>query len=87
MKPTWYERSCQIIGQVIAENPGASDEELRALVSDAYPFGQRKMWPYKAWLKAVNDLLPKQLPTTVGLFETDKTSAPLHVKESKKRRK
>jgi hypothetical protein len=26
--------------------------ERKAIVDAAYPFGERAMWPYKAWLKA-----------------------------------
>jgi len=53
----WSEVSRKVIQGVINAHPNASDAELRNAVKDAYPFGVRKFWPYKAWCKAVNDLL------------------------------
>lgn len=53
----WYEYSCGVIIRVIAENQGGDPDELRKKVSEAYPFGQRRYYPYKAWLKAVTKLL------------------------------
>lgn len=31
---------------------GATLKERKAIIDEAYPFGQRKMFPYKMWLKA-----------------------------------
>lgn len=31
--------------------------ERKAIIDAAYPFGERAMWPYKAWLKARKDYL------------------------------
>lgn len=59
MKETsWREFSYQVITKVVEENPNASIEELRKLVSAAYPFGERKYHPYKIWLSAVKEILP-----------------------------
>lgn len=52
-----YERSKEVIRQVVAENPGLDEAALRKKVSEAYPFGERAMFPYKAWLKAVTAVL------------------------------
>lgn len=30
---------------------GTSAKELRRILSDAYPWGERRMWPYKVWLR------------------------------------
>jgi len=42
-------------------------KERKRLVDDAYPFGPRQYWPYKAWLKARKAYLkpydPKSPPT------------------------
>jgi len=54
---TWYQRSCEVIREVMREYPHLSGRALRKAVSEAYPFGQRSMYPYKAWLKAVNRML------------------------------
>lgn len=50
---TWSEHSLDVFLKVVTDNPQAIKEELRNLVSAAYPFGPRRMFHYKAWLKAV----------------------------------
>ncbi|MEN6537397.1 MAG: hypothetical protein ABFD60_04375 [Bryobacteraceae bacterium] len=52
----WRVASLEVINQVIAENPGANEKELRKLASNAYPFGSRTHHPYKAWLKAMEEV-------------------------------
>jgi hypothetical protein len=53
-----------IITQVLADNPGKEEKELRQLLSAAYPFGMRKYHPYKIWL----DEIKRQLgPSTKSL--------------------
>jgi hypothetical protein len=32
--------------------PEATFAERKKIIDAAYPFGERAMWPYKAWLKA-----------------------------------
>lgn len=56
---SWYEISCNVIRSVIESNPEVDRKspEMRKLVSEAYPFGERRMWPYKMWTKAVNAML------------------------------
>ena len=54
---SWRKSAREVITKVVEENPDASIEELRKLVSDAYPFGERKYHPYKMWLSAVKELL------------------------------
>jgi hypothetical protein len=51
---TWYEDALQRVHTVIAANPGTDDATLRKLLSDAYPYGPRKYFPYKKWCEAVN---------------------------------
>lgn len=46
-----------VISEVMRDNPHLSGDDLRKAVSDAYPFGERRMFPYKAWLKAVEQVL------------------------------
>jgi alpha-D-ribose 1-methylphosphonate 5-triphosphate synthase subunit PhnG len=54
MRETWRERARPIIAEVI----GRDDEKaLRAALLDAYPFGPRKYYPYKAWLAEINSQL------------------------------
>lgn len=54
----WRQRSTVVICEVFRQNPGLVQHpdrwhELRKLVSKAYPFGERRMWPYKAWRAVV----------------------------------
>ena len=43
-----------MIRKVIADNHGVSDKVLKKKISEAYPFGERAMHPYKIWLSAVS---------------------------------
>jgi hypothetical protein len=40
----------QIIASIVRANIGLSRSELLVLIDAAYPFGERKYWPYKQWL-------------------------------------
>lgn len=51
--PTWRERSRPIIAKVIEAHEGKPLPEIRRALRDAYPFGQRKYWVYKAWCAEV----------------------------------
>lgn len=42
------------IAEVQRAHPSAQGDELRALLSAAYPFGERKYHPYRTWLDCVN---------------------------------
>lgn len=48
----WSEDSRRICRQIAESHPQATGKELRRLFSDAYPYGPRAYWPYKAWLTA-----------------------------------
>lgn len=65
MKGTWKEAAHRCIAKVIAANPGKDEQELRKLISAAYPFGERKYFPYKAWLDAVKETFAQ--PVAHGL--------------------
>ena len=52
-----YESARRIIEKVAADNPGVSEKELLRLIRDAYPWGERRMHPYKAWLRARRDYI------------------------------
>lgn len=47
---TWRAESRQIMARIASENPALKTAELLKLIDAAYPFGQRKYWPYKQWL-------------------------------------
>jgi hypothetical protein len=74
MSGTWYDDARQVIAELHATLPAdlPFPERVKA-VRDAYPYGERKRWPYKAWCKAQRDYLtrfvaaeprPKNLPLT-----------------------
>ncbi len=46
---TWREHARPIIAKVLADNKDKTDKEIRKALQDAYPYGQRKMHPYKIW--------------------------------------
>lgn len=43
---------------------GATFTERKKIIDEAYPFGPRAYWPYKAWLKARRAYLAKHDPKT-----------------------
>jgi len=83
---TWRDDSQAVIARVKRNNPHATTEELKKLLYDAYPFGERKYWPYKVWCQCVRETLglsryrPKETPplTDLPLFDTAELTAELH---------
>ena len=74
---SWDVISCRTIERVMRENPEADLKTLRKLISEAYPFGQRKYWPYKVWCREVKKALRNlefkekmggHVPETLPLF-------------------
>lgn len=70
----WSEISRAVVAEVIAEYKGDDVRELRRRLREAYPFGRREHWPYKAWLNAVRDGMARwsaakdRRPVEGGLF-------------------
>jgi hypothetical protein len=63
-KASWRGRASCVIAGVVEANPGVPKEHLLGKISDAYPFGVREMYPYKAWLAAVKEFMTgKPVPT------------------------
>lgn len=56
MKPAsrWREHSRLVIERVIATHGTDDPEALRKAISAAYPFGQRRYYPYRIWLQEVH---------------------------------
>ena len=50
---TWRDAARPIIANVIREHGREDTPELRKALFDAYPFGQRKYWPYQVWLDEI----------------------------------
>lgn len=40
---------------------GTPEKELRRIAREEYPYGIREHHPYKAWLKATNDVIATRL--------------------------
>jgi hypothetical protein len=47
---SWREKARPIIAQVLQAMAGRPWKEVRAALIEAYPFGTRSHYPYKAWL-------------------------------------
>ena len=50
---TWRDIAKPIIAKVLYENAGCSEKQIRKALREAYPFGERAMWPYKVWLDEI----------------------------------
>jgi len=50
----WREMARPIINTVINEVGFKDEKALRKALREAYPFGQRKNWPYKVWLDEIS---------------------------------
>lgn len=57
---SWRDRAKPIIAKVLADNPGASEKELRKKLLAVYPFGPRAYHPYKIWCDEINYQLGKK---------------------------
>ena len=49
----WRRRSMPIIAQVLLDTAGQPERVIRARLSAAYPFGEKRHWPYKVWLDEI----------------------------------
>jgi hypothetical protein len=57
---SWYESAVDHIRKLDATLPADMlIADRRKAVSAAYPFGQRRYWPYKMWLKAQKEYLAR----------------------------
>lgn len=53
MPKTWRDIARPIIQNVLTENAGKSEREIKKALKEAYPFGQRCYHPYKIWLDEI----------------------------------
>ena len=57
---SWYDSAKQYIRELDAKLPADLPFQKRvAAVRDAYPWGERKHWPYTSWLKAQREYLAR----------------------------
>jgi len=60
---TWEQKAISIISKVHSNiRANASFDERKKAVQEAYPWGCRSGWPYKAWLKAQRRYLARYAP-------------------------
>lgn len=60
MSGTWRDIAKPIIAQVIKDNKGKTEKEIKKALREAYPFGERKYHPYKIWLDECQVQLKKK---------------------------
>ena len=53
----WQEIAVATIHSAADGYIGDDLDELEREIRAAYPFGERKRWPYKVWLKCVNEYM------------------------------
>jgi len=66
MHETWGQAARKIIERVLSTMPGASIKEKQVALRAAYPFGERRYWPYRAWRRQVRIALGLQKDRTRG---------------------
>ena len=60
---TWRGAAQAVLQDVFAELPAAATiQQARKAIKDAYPFGQRAMWPYKVWCDEARLWMEKRFP-------------------------
>ena len=64
MARTWRDSAGPIIAKVIAEHGTDDMKALRKALREAYPYGQRKYWPYKFWCDEIKRQLHRKLNPT-----------------------
>lgn len=54
---TWRDEARATIQDVIREQGAEDIAALQQALAEAYPFGERKRYPYKVWLQEVSHIL------------------------------
>lgn len=57
---TWRDSARPIIVNVLKENQGKPEKEIKKALYEAYPFGERNYHPYKIWLDEIKVQLGKK---------------------------
>ena len=66
---SWYERAWDYIAAEHEKMPADIDfRERKRWISAAYPWGERRMFPYKMWLKAQKEYLARHDPEPPGFL-------------------
>jgi len=80
IRSPWREDSRKVIQSVMRANPDTDEQELRKLISAAYPFGQRQYHPYKIWCSEVRAQM--DLRKTKPASQADYNDTPLFEEQS-----
>lgn len=67
----WRRRAAPVIAAVVEQHQGEDEQVVRAALREAYPFGERSMWPYKVWLDEIRKQLSHRRSTTVERAQKD----------------
>ncbi len=59
---TWRDHCRPIIAEVIREHGKEDMKLVRKKLREAYPYGERAMWPYKVWCHEVRRQLGLTTP-------------------------
>lgn len=62
MTSIWRKTSRRIVREVIAQHGTDDEKVLRRALRGAYPFGERRNWPYKVWLDEIKWQTGKKPP-------------------------
>lgn len=46
---SWRDSARPLIAKALEETKGKTEQEIRKALRDAYPWGERRMHPYKIW--------------------------------------
>lgn len=74
MSGTWRDSARPIIQQVLKENRGKDEKEIKKALREAYPFGERRYHPYKIWLDEIKvQTLKKKFGTQTEFVPENQT--------------
>ena len=63
----WRKHCAPIIDRVITETGTKDMKKLRKALKEAYPYGERKRWPYKVWLSEIKKQLNQNTPKDIDM--------------------
>lgn len=71
MADSWRDQSRPLVDMAITEGRrrGLKDRELATFVREAFPWGQRAMYPYRIWLSEVRVQLKIKTPNEIKKAE------------------
>lgn len=54
MSSMWRTKARELVAEVLQQTKGDDDGAVRRALREAYPFGNRRYWPYKVWLDEIH---------------------------------